>query len=114
MNIMNRANTHGNAMWTPEYQQQIEQLQQQDDLGDLEEIQDNGGGQEHIRYYKPQAMGFTHAQQIDPLVISADNSYQQQPASQREDDVYGQAYLGGKPKTKKQQLMTSDVQFEQQ
>lgn len=28
MNIMNKANTHGNAMWTPEYQEQIEKLKQ--------------------------------------------------------------------------------------
>ncbi len=41
MNIMNKANTMGNKMWTPEYQQQMEQLKQQnDELKDLEEIQD--------------------------------------------------------------------------
>jgi len=28
MNIMNKANTHGGKMWTPEYQQQIDQLKQ--------------------------------------------------------------------------------------
>lgn len=37
MNIMNKANTHGNKMWTPEYQQQLEQ-QKHDELNDLEEI----------------------------------------------------------------------------
>ena len=65
MNIMNKANTLGNKMWTPEYQQQIEQQQQSQQLDELEDIVDPyKNAPENKHYYRPQAMGFTQADNI--------------------------------------------------
>jgi hypothetical protein len=51
--FMNKDSTHGNAFWTPEYQQQMEQLKkqqlEQQELEGIEEISDNA------RYYNPDA-----------------------------------------------------------
>lgn len=56
---MSKDNTYGNKFWTPEYQKQMEELQKQqvkqNELNEIEEIPDN------IRYYNPDAMGFTEA-----------------------------------------------------
>lgn len=56
---MNKKNTVGGQMWTPEYQQQInDQVIAHNELDDLEEIQDNP---DNIRYYKPDQKGYTYA-----------------------------------------------------
>ena len=58
-NIYDKDNTYGNAMWTPEQQKQHEQMMQQKEnngLDEIEEIPDN------IRYYNPDARGFTEAE----------------------------------------------------
>jgi phenylacetate-coenzyme A ligase PaaK-like adenylate-forming protein len=62
---MDKANTFGNQMWTPEYQQKVEEMKQlqdkRDELNDLEEIPIVT--QQERRYYQPEAMGFTQAEQ---------------------------------------------------
>ena len=56
---MTRDNTYGNKMWTPEYEAEMKKQQlMQEELNELEEIPDVN---DNIRYYKPQAMGFTQA-----------------------------------------------------
>eukprot|EP00347_Sterkiella_histriomuscorum_P006800 403351385 len=57
MNIMNIDNTYGNKFWTPEQQQKMAALRQQqlEQNDNLEEIPDN------IRHYNPDAQGFTEA-----------------------------------------------------
>ena len=59
MNIMNKANTHGGRMWTPEYQQELERLKQQEELNQIDELKEDP---DNIRYYRPDAMGFTQAE----------------------------------------------------
>lgn len=51
-NVMNKDSTQFNALWTPEYKQQMEQLQKlqlEGNLDQIEEVEDNA------RYYNPDA-----------------------------------------------------------
>jgi len=59
IHLMNKHNTMGNAMWTPEMQKAMEekQMMSANGLNEIEEIQDD-----NIRYYKPYQMGLTEAE----------------------------------------------------
>jgi hypothetical protein len=62
MNIMNKHNTLANKMWTPEYQQQIDEMKRQG-LPVPPEPEADPQIPDNIRYYRPDAMGFTQAEQ---------------------------------------------------
>ena len=61
---MNIDDTVGNKMWTPEQKAEYIRMQQEGELNNLEEVQENP---DNIRYYNPNAMGFTYAQQQEQM-----------------------------------------------